>query len=294
MSALGNCVSALSDKKSHVPFRDSKLTKLLQGSLGGNAKTSLLITVKDLGCGDDDNSTTNELLNSLKFSQRALRVPVIAQVNRIQDFEASLRLAEKELEQKKDQVNQLTINLSSCQHAHQSKEEEVIKWKDRCSMLEREVQTVKNGFSSTLQTLEASISGSNSTSSSSSESDESTKNEGNGILSALDQINSKWEVELENLKNLHKEEMERNRKITQSQVESYKKMLAEYSDEVEDTSYALKNEREAHLGTLQEYRHANERVVDVESEMSGRIAELLEELKLRFRRVFRNIEIGKK
>lgn len=42
LSALGNCIRALSDKKNkgqHVPFRDSVLTWLLKSSLGGNTKT---------------------------------------------------------------------------------------------------------------------------------------------------------------------------------------------------------------------------------------------------------------
>ena len=44
LSALGNVISALTSGKPHVPYRDSKLTRLLQTSLGGNAKTALLIT----------------------------------------------------------------------------------------------------------------------------------------------------------------------------------------------------------------------------------------------------------
>lgn len=45
LSALGNVINALTDGKSqHVPYRDSKLTRVLQDSLGGNAKTSLIIT----------------------------------------------------------------------------------------------------------------------------------------------------------------------------------------------------------------------------------------------------------
>lgn len=45
LSALGNCISALANQKTHIPFRDSKLTRLLQCSLGGNARTALIITV---------------------------------------------------------------------------------------------------------------------------------------------------------------------------------------------------------------------------------------------------------
>jgi len=42
LSALGNCISALVLGKQHVPFRDSKLTRLLQNSLGGNSSTVMV------------------------------------------------------------------------------------------------------------------------------------------------------------------------------------------------------------------------------------------------------------
>lgn len=46
LSALGNVISALVDgKSSHVPYRDSKLTRLLQDSLGGNTRTVMIANI---------------------------------------------------------------------------------------------------------------------------------------------------------------------------------------------------------------------------------------------------------
>jgi len=46
LSALGNVIKSLTDaNKCHIPYRDSKLTRILQESLGGNSKTTLVIAV---------------------------------------------------------------------------------------------------------------------------------------------------------------------------------------------------------------------------------------------------------
>ena len=47
LSSLGNVIKALTDKKGrvHIPFRDSKLTRLLEDSLGGNCKTTMMAMV---------------------------------------------------------------------------------------------------------------------------------------------------------------------------------------------------------------------------------------------------------
>jgi len=43
LTSLGNVINALTTNKDHIPYRDSKLTRLLQESLGGNYKTALII-----------------------------------------------------------------------------------------------------------------------------------------------------------------------------------------------------------------------------------------------------------
>jgi hypothetical protein len=66
--ALGNVISALGEtrrKTHHIPYRDSKITRLLKDSLGGNAKTVML------ACVSPATSSYAETLNTLKYAQRA-------------------------------------------------------------------------------------------------------------------------------------------------------------------------------------------------------------------------------
>mmetsp|Transcript_57268 Transcript_57268/g.150719 ORF Transcript_57268/g.150719 Transcript_57268/m.150719 type:complete len:727 (-) Transcript_57268:56-2236(-) len=76
LSALGNVINALTDKKyTHVPYRDSKLTRVLQESLGGNAKTSLIITCSP------SNFNEQETISTLRFGQRAKMIKNVVKVN---------------------------------------------------------------------------------------------------------------------------------------------------------------------------------------------------------------------
>lgn len=67
LSALGNVISALVDGKStHIPYRDSKLTRLLQDSLGGNAKTCMVANVGPASYNYDETLTTIRYANRAK------------------------------------------------------------------------------------------------------------------------------------------------------------------------------------------------------------------------------------
>jgi len=66
LSALGNVISALVDGKTHhIPYRDSKLTRLLQDSLGGNTKTIMIAAVSPASYNYD------ETLSTLRYASRA-------------------------------------------------------------------------------------------------------------------------------------------------------------------------------------------------------------------------------
>eukprot|EP00358_Blepharisma_japonicum_P002121 CAMPEP_0202953118 /NCGR_PEP_ID=MMETSP1395-20130829/43595_1 /ASSEMBLY_ACC=CAM_ASM_000871 /TAXON_ID=5961 /ORGANISM="Blepharisma japonicum, Strain Stock R1072" /LENGTH=360 /DNA_ID=CAMNT_0049665653 /DNA_START=203 /DNA_END=1281 /DNA_ORIENTATION=- len=83
ISALGNCVAALSSDNanlSHVPFRDSKLTRLLTDSLGGNSKTTLY------ACVGPSLLNYDETYSTLLFATRAMRVKTYAKLNENVDY----------------------------------------------------------------------------------------------------------------------------------------------------------------------------------------------------------------
>lgn len=68
--ALGNCINALCDprRRNHVPYRNSKLTRLLKFSLGGNCKTVMIVCISPLSQHYD------ETLNTLKYADRAKEI----------------------------------------------------------------------------------------------------------------------------------------------------------------------------------------------------------------------------
>ena len=76
----------------HIPYRDSKLTRILQPSLGGNAKTAIICNVTPAAMHSD------ESINTLRFACRAKRVVNNATVNEVLSDAAVLKRQAKEIE----------------------------------------------------------------------------------------------------------------------------------------------------------------------------------------------------
>ncbi|MEQ2310060.1 Kinesin-like protein kif3b [Ameca splendens] len=99
LSALGNVISALADGRSgHVPYRDSKLTRLLQDSLGGNAKTVMVATLGPASQHYDETLTT------LRYANRAKNIQNQPRVNE-DPKDALLREFQKEIARLRAQLN---------------------------------------------------------------------------------------------------------------------------------------------------------------------------------------------
>jgi len=95
LSALGNCIAALTEKRrSHIPYRDSTLTFLLKESLGGNCKTTVLF------CCSSDAPNALETQSTLRFAMRLKKMKNSAKINKLRsvaELEMLLLATQKEL-----------------------------------------------------------------------------------------------------------------------------------------------------------------------------------------------------
>ncbi|KAL8047444.1 hypothetical protein ABFX02_07G000900 [Erythranthe guttata] len=112
LSTLGLVIMSLVDvaqgKHRHVPYRDSRLTFLLQDSLGGNSKTTIIANVSSSIC------SANETLSTLKFAQRAKLIQNNAKIN--EDASTGVIALQLQIQQLKDQLSFLM------KHQHTSME----------------------------------------------------------------------------------------------------------------------------------------------------------------------------
>ncbi|VDK36091.1 unnamed protein product [Taenia asiatica] len=110
LATLGNVISALADGKStHVPYRNSKLTRLLQDSLGGNSKTVMIANIGPTDYNYDESMST------LRYANRAKLIKNAARVNE-DPKDALIRQFQKEIEELRAQLNNgcFRLNYIAC------------------------------------------------------------------------------------------------------------------------------------------------------------------------------------
>ena len=116
--SLGTVISKLSEgvRGAHIPYRDSKLTRLLQMSLGGNAKTAMIAAISPAERNRD------ETVSTLRYASRAKQIVNFARANLIEDEESQLAEARNEIEALKKELEKARANPSLTQVAAEEAE----------------------------------------------------------------------------------------------------------------------------------------------------------------------------
>lgn len=109
LSTLGNVISSLSSEKDYVPYRDSKLTRILQDSLGGNYKTTLIVTCSPHMFNSEETAAT------LKFATRAKKIKNKVKQNikkSTEELERIIRSLSERLNKANDEIRILKKRIS--------------------------------------------------------------------------------------------------------------------------------------------------------------------------------------
>ncbi|KAL9449777.1 hypothetical protein AB3S75_011661 [Citrus x aurantiifolia] len=121
---LGTVISKLTDEKAtHIPYRDSKLTRLLQSSLSGHGRISLICTVTPAS------SNSEETHNTLKFAHRSKHVEIKASQNKIMDEKSLIKKYQKEITFLKQELQQLKRGMTDNPHMAASSQDDLVNLK---------------------------------------------------------------------------------------------------------------------------------------------------------------------
>nr|CCA18331.1 kinesinlike protein putative [Albugo laibachii Nc14] len=251
LSALGNCISALSKKQHHIPYRDSKLTRLLQSSLGGNAKTALIITASP------SEMELSETLSTLHFGQRAMQILVKAQQNVLAtDYKALYQVTQQRLDEKEEAMHTLEITIQQGQDKEKELENQLLKAQLRIQQLEFGCGALQIDW----------------------DKDRSMSSEGGG-RDTLESVPLGVQTQLQHLFARYQDEVSEIETKCDLQVETYRKAASEASQEWHFVKSELENEQTQTLAALQELKEFKIRFFQLEQETTDRIAELLQEIK---------------
>jgi len=155
---LGRVITALVERAPHVPYRESKLTRLLQDSLGGRTKTSIIATISPAAC------NLEETLSTLDYAHRAKNILNKPEINQKLTKKALIKEYTEEIERlKKDLIasrekNGIYVseeNYNAMQLKIQAQKSSLQDYVDKISAMEKELEKINGLFDTTKCVLES-------------------------------------------------------------------------------------------------------------------------------------------
>jgi hypothetical protein len=150
LSALGNVINALTEVgREHIPYRDSKLTYILQDSLGGNSKTIIIATASP------NIHVLSETISTMKFARRAKEIKNAPKVNK---NESHINLL-KTIETLNKKINILEHKLTDSENINGGVDEHLLKsmiekWENKIICLDSELEAEKTRSKNLLELFE--------------------------------------------------------------------------------------------------------------------------------------------
>ena len=155
LTTLGRVINNLTDGKStHIPYRESKLTRVLQESLGGNSKTCLIITCSPSIYNE------SESLSTLRFGERAKKIKNKPKINKeitvaelqklVTQLKENLKKADARISQLENYIRQNGLSVPASDYRKEEDEEEKRKQKEEKEKSineEKEIDELKNKIS---------------------------------------------------------------------------------------------------------------------------------------------------
>uniref|UniRef100_A0A8C9SSK8 Kinesin-like protein n=1 Tax=Scleropages formosus TaxID=113540 RepID=A0A8C9SSK8_SCLFO len=154
---LGRVITALVERTPHVPYRESKLTRILQDSLGGRTKTSIIATVSPASV------NLEETLSTLEYASRAKNILNKPEVNQkltkralIKEYTEEIERLKRDLAAARDKngVYLSTENFDIMNSKLVAQEEHIVEFTEKISALEEEMKRVAELFSDSKRDLE--------------------------------------------------------------------------------------------------------------------------------------------
>uniref|UniRef100_A0A663DZG1 Kinesin-like protein n=1 Tax=Aquila chrysaetos chrysaetos TaxID=223781 RepID=A0A663DZG1_AQUCH len=154
---LGRVITALVERAPHIPYRESKLTRILQDSLGGRTKTSIIATVSPASM------NLEETLSTLEYAHRAKNIMNKPEVNQKLTKKALIKEYTEEIERLKRDLaaarekNGVYISLENYEALNGKltvQEEQIAEYIDKISIMEEEVKRVTELFTVSKNELE--------------------------------------------------------------------------------------------------------------------------------------------